>query len=57
MWNHYTCPKTSTTEGAIKKMKLIKNASSNLNKVQDNDQEGPKNQLTSETALKREASQ
>ena len=48
MWNHYTCPKTSTTEGAIKKMKLIKNASSNLNKVQ----EGPKNQLTSETALK-----
>lgn len=33
-------------------MKLIKNASSNLNKVQDNYQEGPKNQLTSETALK-----
>lgn len=32
MWNHYTCPKTSMTEGAIKKMKLIKNAGSNLNK-------------------------
>lgn len=33
-------------------MKLIKNAGSNLNEVQDNDQEGLENQLTSERALK-----
>lgn len=51
-WNHYTCPKMSTTEGAIKKMKLIKNAGSNPNEVQDNDQGGLENQLTSERALK-----
>lgn len=42
----------STTEGAIKKMKLIKNAGSNPNEVQDNDQGGLENQLTSERALK-----